>query len=159
MTAKYRMNLTIIRIKEKIRSLASWKILYKIRFNRGEAQKRYLELHQVEEVRTILVTHLIHQKGDGLSTLLRHQVHLITTRMLRIHMWRQNLGKPKAIWLRVLQEWRSLRKLILRALSSEKKRHTLRIHSMKGSFYKQRTIWWWKSPWQHHLIITQDKQP
>ena len=95
MTAKYRMNLTIIRIKEKLTFLASWKILYKIRFNRGEAQKRYLELHQVEEVQTILVTHLIHQKEDGQSTLLRYQVHLITTRMLRIHMWQQNLGKPK----------------------------------------------------------------
>lgn len=97
MTAKYRMNLTIIRIKEEITYLASWKILYKIRLIRGEAQKSYLEPHQAEEVRTILVTHLIHQKGDGLSTLLRHQVHLITIRMVRIHMWRQNLGKPKAI--------------------------------------------------------------
>lgn len=67
MTAKYRMNSTTIRIRERTMSLASLTTHYKIKLTRGEVQKRYQEPHQLREVLTILATHLIQPKEDALS--------------------------------------------------------------------------------------------
>lgn len=75
MTAKYQMSSITTRIREKITFQASWTTHFKIKLTKGEVQKSYQEPHQLKEVHIIQVTHLIQQKEDALSILLRHLVH------------------------------------------------------------------------------------